>query len=57
MIVIKIKTDNAAFEDDLGYETARILRELADRIESGSRPETARDINGNKVCKIEYTED
>lgn len=56
MIIIKIKTSNAAFSDgNLDYETARILRELADKIESGSRPETARDINGNKVAKITYT--
>jgi hypothetical protein len=59
MITIKIKTGNAAFSEDCGgsleYETARILRELANKIESGSRPETARDINGNKVAEITYT--
>jgi hypothetical protein len=55
MITIKIKTDNAAFTNDLDYETARILRELADKIESGSRPESAKDINGNKVTEIKYT--
>ena len=49
---IEIETDNAAFEDDQAGEVARILRDLADRIESlGAVPTDSliRDINGNQV--------
>ena len=59
MITIKIKTDNAAFQDDdnLGFEheTARILRELADKIESCKMPKSLMDINGNVVGEVKYT--
>ena len=50
-IVIKIHTDNAAFEDGGGSEVARILRQLADQFDSdGFYAFTViRDINGNKV--------
>lgn len=51
--IIKIKTDNAAFDGDTGPETARILRELADRFESGYVPLYLLDINGNKVGTVE----
>jgi hypothetical protein len=46
-----IRTDNAAFQDgdDGAAEVARILRDIADRIENGSREGSARDINGNNV--------
>lgn len=56
MIKIKIFTGGAAFEDDYTFETARILRKLADKFEQGYQPESAMDINGNKVCSIEYDE-
>lgn len=51
MFTLKIKTDNAAFEEDPTAECARILRELADRIECASPDEDypLRDVNGNKV--------
>lgn len=42
---------NAAFEDEPSTEIARILREVAKRIEDGDFPEgntPVRDINGNK---------
>ena len=57
MITIKIKTDNAAFDgDNLGIEVARILRRLADYLESYTVEEiiSIRDINGNTVgsCKV-----
>jgi hypothetical protein len=48
---VHIATTNAAFEDDAApFEIARILRELADRVESD--PDDLirlRDINGNRV--------
>lgn len=52
-ITIKIDTGNAAFsEAGSGTETARILRELADRLDpelsrNDCRP--LRDFNGNRV--------
>lgn len=54
MITISIRTGNSAFEEDQGYEIARILRDLADKFEQGRTPSSANDINGNKVVKIEY---
>jgi len=44
---MQINTDNAAFEDK--SEIARILREIADRIDGGSIAGKIRDINGNMV--------
>lgn len=52
-ITIVIKTDNAAFSEDEGYEVGRILGELATHYRSGDPiPDTLRDINGNNVGKI-----
>ncbi len=49
MIVIKMKTDNAAFEEKTG-EVSRILREIADKLDQGgSLFQTLYDSNGNKV--------
>ena len=51
---LSVHMDNAAFEDNPN-ELARILRELADKIEKdgGVTPSftglVARDVNGNKV--------
>lgn len=58
MVIIEIETDNAAFEDAPSYEVARILRKLADTMESeqpltrgGMLPNIValRDVNGNPV--------
>lgn len=55
-IKIVIATGNAAFEEaGKENEAARVLRELADRLESGEQPNSLRDYNGNKVCRIEYS--
>jgi len=58
-LLIQIETSNAAFDDDPGMEIARILRELADTMESRSSwfPQTMilRDVNGNKVGAAEVT--
>ena len=55
-ITIEIKTDNAAFENQSGQEVARILRKLADQVESwpGANAFTLglRDINGNKCGEL-----
>ena len=53
-IIIKINTSNAAFDGSTEYETARILRELAGRIEDGGEPEKLKDINGNTVGTVSY---
>ena len=47
---VEIESGNAAFESFADKETARILRELADRIENtGDNEGVCRDINGNRV--------
>jgi hypothetical protein len=49
---LKIATDNAAFAEDGNdgkNELARILREIAEKLESGYDCGSARDGNGNKV--------
>lgn len=48
MIKIEIDTSNAAFKDNDGRpEIARILRELATRIEDYDNPSLLKDLNGN----------
>ena len=51
MFVVKIETENAAFEpEDRRDEIARILRELAARIMTGeATPIVLLDVNGNTV--------
>ena len=55
---LSIETDNAAFEDYPGQEVARILRKLADRVDScGDDLESADgvglvDYNGNTVGNV-----
>lgn len=51
-LIISIKMDNAAFDGCRGFEAARILRELADKIEDDPLSELSlpvRDYNGNRV--------
>jgi hypothetical protein len=51
MTTVKIHTDNDAFADGNGAsEVARILRKIADEIESGVRGNhVVLDLNGNKA--------
>ena len=53
MLQIKFDTDNAAFDgEDLTGEVARILRQLADKIENqefSGKFQPVRDINGNAI--------
>jgi hypothetical protein len=56
MIKIEISTSNQAFELDAQVEVARILRELADKIEQGEEPTRLRDLNGNSVGSVTYPE-
>ncbi len=51
---LKVKMDNAAFEDDPGGEVARILRAVAEKVEhhphfSPGHSQPVRDYNGNEV--------
>ena len=52
---LSIKTDNAAFtnedtgEDAPHAEVARLLREVADRVEGGDDHGVIMDVNGNNV--------
>jgi hypothetical protein len=50
---LKINCDNAAFEENIPGEVARILKELAQQIEDGDNvpPWNLRDLNGNLVGK------
>lgn len=57
MFQIQFKTDNAAFEDSPASEVARILREVADKIEDGASFEgRVRDCNGNTIGSFELKE-
>ena len=51
MFNLSINTQNAAFEDGAEYEIARILREIADKVENAGAESAANvlDYNGNRV--------
>ena len=53
---VALRSDNDAFVDCPSYETARILRELADDIEASSMYCEANltDINGNRVGSFKF---
>lgn len=50
---IEFSTENAAFRDECGnidsYEIARILREIAEKVQIGYTYGPIMDYNGNKV--------
>jgi hypothetical protein len=63
---LEIRTANAAFYDRssehddaraLGEEVARILREVAKKIENGSTGAPVHDVNGNNVGRFDLTRD
>lgn len=47
-ITLEFDTDNAAFEDR-EFETARVLRDVATKVENGSTGGTIYDYNGNRI--------
>lgn len=53
---IEFETDNAAFDDAPEIEAARILRDLADKLESHGHylSMNVRDVNGNTIGRIEF---
>ncbi len=58
-LTIEMSLDNAAFEDDPAPEIARILRQLADKLEGRGIDDEILlwDINGNRVGKAVITTD
>lgn len=54
MLTIDIFNSGEAF-DEPALELARILRELADRIENGTAPEALHDLNGNRCGTVELS--
>ena len=56
-MVIEFDMDNAAFEDEgMASESARILRQIAERLEEGvtdGNERQIRDINGNAIVQAE----
>lgn len=54
MFTLKLETDNAAFDDEPHAEIARILREVADRMEAKRFTRTLHDINGNAVGRVDW---
>jgi len=58
MVNIQFNTGNAAFEDSYDtIEIARILRDIADKIESGRTEGKCIDYNGNGVGTWSYEKD
>lgn len=58
---LTIRTDNAAFDEEYqAQETARILRDVADKLDAGENFEMFRtlfDINGNDVGRAAFKPD
>lgn len=48
-VYVNFATDNAAFDDEPASEIARILRDVAGKIEAGQFENVIRDLNGNKI--------
>lgn len=46
---------NSAFGDDREAEVARLLREVAKRVEDGAESGTIKDINGNTVGEFSFS--
>jgi hypothetical protein len=51
---IEFDTDNAAFDGQWAPETARILRNIADKIENGKASGKVLDENGNTVGQFGF---
>jgi hypothetical protein len=55
MFTLKIKTANAAFDPYPEMEVARILREVANRLENGTDAGTISEMNGNRCGSFYLT--
>lgn len=47
---VEIRQEGAAFDEDPNSEIARILRVLAERVQTGRTDGAVHDINGRPVC-------
>lgn len=63
MVRIEFSTGNAAFDESRNVEIARILRDLAERIERADDDSAeyylqVRDVNGNGIgtCRVEESD-
>lgn len=56
MFQIYFDTSNAAFDGLPNMEIARILREIAEKVDSGSLEGIIRDLNGSRVGEFEAVE-
>ena len=61
-VIIDFNCDNEAFSESESYEVSRILKELANKIESRQNlsshdNEIIRDINGNEIGRIFVSEE
>lgn len=52
--IVTIECDNAAFSPDYSAEIARILRQIATKVEGSIDYGVVNDANGNRVAKFEY---
>jgi len=52
-LIITINQGNQAFDNNREIETARILKDIAGKIQSGHTDFSIRDSNGNTVGKVE----
>jgi len=56
-MIISFEMDNAAFDEDICGEAARVLQNLTNRIACGISPVTIiRDTNGNRIGQAEFYE-
>lgn len=57
-VQLTIHSDNDAFQDCPSFETARIIREVAERVECspGECHGNLRDVNGNTVGSFYFTD-
>ena len=52
-LTLEFSMDNAAFDDNPLVEAARILREAAGMLDTGTDNGKLRDVNGNTVGRFE----
>ena len=55
MFELQFETDNAAFEEALTDETARILKDIAAKLEGGREGGFVMDANGNNAGEWELS--
>ena len=56
-VKIEIRLENDAFIENQVGEVSRILHSLADSLHKGDTVRTVRDLNGNSVGVVEWSQD